>query len=281
MDVSWLFLPHSSTSTAPGQDSAASQDVWTLPLEQEPIPWPGAAGRDGTGLDPEPAGLNFPQGLRVPFPSTDCTDTNFILQVLKPRSLAQPPCSPPCGEGAEPALPMVGSPCGAGCWGPPATGALSPHLSHPAGLSLLPAPVLGALSSLRAHPASTFPPVKPVQDPQGWGLSPRPPHPNTSQAPSPIPQGLRGHSGDWARDSDHQQGGGWQGGLWGAQNCMAPLGSHCSRRTMDGSLLAPLMNSSSESFPSLLVSICRKILSVLFSGVDSSSGMFMTEETIL
>lgn len=38
-------------------------------------------------------------------------------------------------------------------------------------------------------------------------------------------------------------------GVSGAQNCMAPLGSHCSRRTMDGSLLAPRMNSSSESFP--------------------------------
>lgn len=66
-----------------------------------------------------------------------------------------------------------------------------------------------------------------------------------------------------------------------AQNWPALLGSHCSRRTMDGSLLAPRMNSSRESFPSLLVSIWRKIFSVLFSGVDSSSGIFITEETIL
>lgn len=33
--------------------------------------------------------------------------------------------------------------------------------------------------------------------------------------------------------------------------------------------------------PSRLVSIWRKIFSVLFSGVDSSSGIFITEETIL
>lgn len=42
----------------------------------------------------------------------------------------------------------------------------------------------------------------------------------------------------------------------------------------------PLIPSISH-LPSLLVSICRKIFSVLFSGVDSSSGMFITEETIL
>lgn len=66
-----------------------------------------------------------------------------------------------------------------------------------------------------------------------------------------------------------------------AQNWEALLGSHCSRRTMDGSLLAPRMNSSRDSLPSLFVSIWRKIFSVLFSGVDSSSGIFITEETIL
>lgn len=66
-----------------------------------------------------------------------------------------------------------------------------------------------------------------------------------------------------------------------AQNWLALLGSHCSSRTMDGSLLAPLMNSSRDSLPSLLVSICLKILSVRFSGVDSSSGIFITEDTIL
>lgn len=33
--------------------------------------------------------------------------------------------------------------------------------------------------------------------------------------------------------------------------------------------------------PSLFVSIWRKIFSVLFSGVDSSSGIFITDETIL
>lgn len=35
------------------------------------------------------------------------------------------------------------------------------------------------------------------------------------------------------------------------------------------------------SSPSLFVSIWRKIFSVLFSGVDSSSGIFITDETIL
>lgn len=34
-----------------------------------------------------------------------------------------------------------------------------------------------------------------------------------------------------------------------AQNWEALLGSHCRRRTMDGSLLAPRMNSSRDSLP--------------------------------
>lgn len=38
-------------------------------------------------------------------------------------------------------------------------------------------------------------------------------------------------------------------GVGSAQNCEALLGSHCSSRTMDGSLLAPLMNSSRDSLP--------------------------------
>lgn len=37
--------------------------------------------------------------------------------------------------------------------------------------------------------------------------------------------------------------------LLSAQNWEALLGSHCSRRTMDGSLLAPRMNSSRDSLP--------------------------------
>lgn len=36
-----------------------------------------------------------------------------------------------------------------------------------------------------------------------------------------------------------------------------------------------------STLPSLSVSICLKILSVLFSGVDSSSGIFITDDTIL
>ena len=39
------------------------------------------------------------------------------------------------------------------------------------------------------------------------------------------------------------------------------------------------MNSSRESLPSIFLSICRNILSVLFSGVDSSSGIFITVPT--
>lgn len=106
------------------------------------IPWntspshgfglPGAAAREETGLDPDPAGRNFPRGFRVPFPSTDCTDTNFILQVLKTRSTAPPPAAPP------PALAVgrgLTQPClwwcfhvGLGAGDPPTTGALSPGL---------------------------------------------------------------------------------------------------------------------------------------------------------
>ena len=57
--------------------------------------------------------------------------------------------------------------------------------------------------------------------------------------------------------------------------------SHWSSRTIEGSDLAPSMNSSSESLPSEFLSIWRKIFSVLFSGVASSSGILMTEPTIL
>ena len=63
--------------------------------------------------------------------------------------------------------------------------------------------------------------------------------------------------------------------------CPAAPGSHWSSRTMDGSLLAPSMNSSIVISPSLSLSIWRKILSVRFSGVDSSSGIFITVPTIL
>lgn len=58
-------------------------------------------------------------------------------------------------------------------------------------------------------------------------------------------------------------------------------GSHCRSLTIEGSLLAPSINSSSESLPSIFLSICLNILSVRFSGVDSSSGIFITEPTIL
>lgn len=58
-------------------------------------------------------------------------------------------------------------------------------------------------------------------------------------------------------------------------------GSHCKSLTMEGSLFAPSMNSSKLNFPSLFLSIWRKILSVRFSGVLSSSGIFITDPTIL
>ena len=41
------------------------------------------------------------------------------------------------------------------------------------------------------------------------------------------------------------------------------------------------INSSSESRPSIFLSIWRNILSVLFSGVDSSSGIFITVPTFI
>lgn len=43
----------------------------------------------------------------------------------------------------------------------------------------------------------------------------------------------------------------------------------------------PVEEEQKSGIPSLLVSICLKIFSVLFSGVDSSSGIFITEDTIL
>lgn len=43
----------------------------------------------------------------------------------------------------------------------------------------------------------------------------------------------------------------------------------------------PHRRTGTRSLPSLFVSICLKILSVRFSGVDSSSGIFITEDTIL
>lgn len=82
-------------------------------------------------------------------------------------------------------------------------------------------------------------------------------------------------------------GGGSDGGVDDGGGCVrfgiahCACGSHCNSRTIDGSLFAPSMNSSRLSLPSLLRSIWRKILSVRFSGVLSSSGIFITEPTIL
>ena len=57
--------------------------------------------------------------------------------------------------------------------------------------------------------------------------------------------------------------------------------SHCSRRTMDGSDLAPSMNSSRDKRPSEFLSICLNIFSVRLSGVASSSGIFIVVPIIL
>lgn len=45
--------------------------------------------------------------------------------------------------------------------------------------------------------------------------------------------------------------------------------------------LKPSLRQCEEGLPSRFVSICLNILSVRFSGVDSSSGIFITEDTIL
>lgn len=60
-----------------------------------------------------------------------------------------------------------------------------------------------------------------------------------------------------------------------------PVDSHWSSRTMDGSDLAPSINSSSDKRPSEFLSICLNIFSVLRSGVDSSSGIIMVVPIIL
>ena len=59
--------------------------------------------------------------------------------------------------------------------------------------------------------------------------------------------------------------------------------SHCSSNTMEGSLLAASLNSSSEIWSSLFLSILEKILSTLCSGVRPSSFIFImiTVPTIL
>lgn len=53
------------------------------------------------------------------------------------------------------------------------------------------------------------------------------------------------------------------------------------RKGREGEAPAPSTPSRPCPSPSLFVSIWRKIFSVLFSGVDSSSGIFITDETIL
>lgn len=108
MDVSWPFLPHPSTGIAPRQDSAASQPgccVDTIPGTRA---HPMALGHLGLqqgrklGWTLTLQGGTSPRGFHGPFPSTDCTDTNFILQVLKAQNAAPPrphPPAPAVGKG--------------------------------------------------------------------------------------------------------------------------------------------------------------------------------------
>lgn len=57
------------------------------------------------------------------------------------------------------------------------------------------------------------------------------------------------HKGEEAKSREGDGEGKEEGGTGSSQNWEALLGSHCSRRTMDGSLLAPRMNSSRDSLP--------------------------------
>lgn len=132
------------------------------------------------------------------------------------------------------------------------------RLGHQAGLSPCSKPRgWGGLCSLRADSASISHQSNQCRSPpQGWGVSPGLPSPQyqlvSSSHPTRSCGGTAGTAGAGQGTVTICRVGVGRGGalgVRGAQNCMAPLGSHCSRRTMDGSLLAPRMNSSSESFP--------------------------------
>lgn len=182
--------------------------------------------REETGLDPVPAGRNFPRGFHGPFPSTDCTDTNFILQVLK----AQKRGPHWCGEGADPAMPVAVSSCrGRGGFGTPQPPGLCPlgRVPAPAGdaavacgcqAGLSPAPSPGAGRDC-PHSGLTLPPTSQASAgaPRDGGCPLGSPHPAGLQLSSH--RGLWGHSGDRrdrARDSDRRQGRGWRGRLQGS-----------------------------------------------------------------
>lgn len=197
---------------------------WT-PSPSHGLGLPGAAARDGTGLDPDPAGRNFPQELRVPFPSTDCTDTNFILQILKTRSRA-PPAAP------TPALPVAVSSCGAGFWGPRGhrgfvPWAVSPRLPEmqrwlghqpvPPGWAV-PAAIPGAGGDSPGS-GQPLPPSshqsKQCRSPAGMGTVPSPRYqPGSSSHPTRGCGGTAGTAG--TGDSGRLQGRGWRGELWGS-----------------------------------------------------------------
>lgn len=98
-----------------------------------------------------------------------------------------------------------------------------------------------------------------------------------------MPRGQSQDTGPGLSDSESRffpqpsctdgQGQGWTGR--GLRSCR---GEGSAPNT---SLLPAALHRHTASLPSLFVSICLKILSVRFSGVDSSSGIFITEDTIL
>lgn len=231
------FLPHPSTGTAPQQDSAASQPgccVDTSPgTRAQPAAWGCSEGGNRAGC--RPCREELSPGVPRPLPSTDCTDTNFILQVLEAQKRGPPAAPPPCtavGKGLTRPCPWQCLHAGGGAvLGTPQPPGLCPlgRVPAPAGdaaVAWLPGWVVpcskplcwGGLSSLRADPASILAPVKPVQEPPRDGDCPLGfPHPAGLQLSSH--RGLWGHSGDHrdrARDSDRRQGRGWRGRLQGS-----------------------------------------------------------------
>lgn len=202
MDVSWQFPAPSQHRHSP-RTGLCCLPAWLL---RGHIPWNTSPSR-GLGLQrgrkpgwiPSLQGGTFPGGFHGPFPSTDCTDTNFILQVLK----AQKRGPHWCGEGADPAMPVAVSSCrGRGGFGTPKPPGLCPlgRVPAPAGdaavacgcqAGLSPAPSPGAGGDC-PHSGLTLPPTSQASagTPPGWGLSPGLPSP--SWASALIPQGAVG-----------------------------------------------------------------------------------------
>lgn len=167
-----------------------------------------------TRLDPD-CREKLPLDIDGPFPTAGCTDTNFILQVLKDQKRIPSPHPPPvcrlwgCGEEAG----LAPWPCvhAWGCWRAPkppghwplghvpmptgdAAVALSP--AFPTGLGCPPAPSPWCRGNC-PHWGSCcliLPPVKPVQEPLAMGTR-LPIIPALSRLQLSPRAGLWGHSG--------------------------------------------------------------------------------------